>query len=144
MFFATFVKCRSHEAIRLSKNVCSAGVNRCASFTESAVAALPMRGASAAEGRAKECTAGVFFATLEVIAIGFALFFTGGTGCDARNRGERGIACCSSTCSTNVIDFTVGVACFARSLRGAHNSRIGTHARHRETLCPVDLCSFDF
>ena len=65
--------------IRFSKNASSAGVNRCASFTESAVAALPIRGASAAEGRPKGRTTGVFLDTLDVFSAGFALFFTVGT-----------------------------------------------------------------
>ena len=103
-----------------------------------------MRGASAAEGRPKGRTAGVFVATLQVIAVDFALFFSEGTGCAARNRGDRRIACCCSTCSTNVIDFTVGVACFALSLRDAHNCCIGADARRGETRCSVALASFDF
>ena len=34
MFFATLAKCRSHEATRSSRNPFSAGVSRCAAFTE--------------------------------------------------------------------------------------------------------------
>ena len=145
MVFATFIKCRLREAIRPSKNPFSAGVNRCATFSKSAVVALPMRVASAVEGRPSGSTKGVFVTTLGVVATGFALFFTGETGGTARNRYERRIACCcSSTCSINVTDSLIGVACFARSLRTANNSCMGAVARRGETGRSVALDSFGF
>ena len=54
------------------------------------------------------------------------------------------MACCSSTCSTNVIDFTVGVGCFARALRATHKCCIGADARRGETHCSIALDSFNF
>ena len=130
MFFATFVKCRSEEAIRICQNASSISINRFQSFNESAVAGWPMRGASVSEGRHNERADRVFATTPGVFAIGFALFFTCGTVGAARNWGERSITrCCSSTCSTHDIDSLVGVACFARSFRAAHNCSIGTGAR---------------
>ena len=99
-------------------------------------------GASAAQDRPKGRTTAVFFAKPEVNAAGYALFFTVGSGCTARNRGERANTCCSSTWSNNVIDSLINVADFARSFRAAHVSCMGADGPRGETRCSVDFLSF--
>ena len=95
--------------------------------------------------RQKEPTKGVLDTTLGGVAAGFALLFTGRTGCTARNRGDRGIACYSSSPgSTSVTDSLTDVACLAWSYRVANNSIKGAVARRGATHRPLALCSFCF